>query len=295
MPITEMIRTCPKCGDYYADEPAGFCLADGMPLVSVEPNTESWSEGARVIEEKAQALSKQRRKMSLRRVLMTATTMLIVIMVVCVVAVNGFLYLQPEQEEVVSTEPSTQPPPLVDSITPGTQSTPTRAPSPRPTVKPNGVPVKRETTTPKPDTKASPTPTPASPTPSPRPSPSPRTILSSIPIPTPVAAPVCSDADKSLERRLIIDRYGERWRRMIEGERRKIIAENVPAGVENAEAGLGAVEYEAAFSKACAVSSVTARYAWRVRTNFNGTTKVVTVAKQKRFACVKAAGNWLCS
>jgi cytoskeletal protein RodZ len=102
-----MIRTCPKCGDYYADALLAFCLADGAPLVNVDPRGESWSECARVIEEKENALSKQKRKLKWRRVVMSAMTMLIATMVVCVVAVNSFIYLKPKPEEVAPAKPPT--------------------------------------------------------------------------------------------------------------------------------------------------------------------------------------------
>jgi hypothetical protein len=69
----------------------------------------------------------------------------------------------------------------------------------------------------------------------------------------------------------------------------------VPAGVENAEASLGEIEYPGAFFKGCKVVFVTARYTWQVRTNFNGTIKVVSVTKEKKFTCFKIGGAWLCS
>jgi hypothetical protein len=97
-----MIRTCSKCGDYYADGALAFCLVDGTPLIDVDPGTEIWSEGARVVEEKASALRKLSRKLKWRRVFMSAMTTVIVTLVVCVVTVNSFIYLRPKQEEEVS-------------------------------------------------------------------------------------------------------------------------------------------------------------------------------------------------
>lgn len=90
-----MMRVCPKCGDYYADPSAAFCLADGAPLVDVDPRSDAWGEGVRVIEEKERAGRRLRRRLKWRRVLLISTTMLVVTMVVVVVAVNSFIYLRP--------------------------------------------------------------------------------------------------------------------------------------------------------------------------------------------------------
>lgn len=77
-----MIRICPKCSACYADESLAFCLADGMPLLSVTPDSERWQEGLRAIEEKTQAARKQRRKVRWRRLALSGITTLILAMVV---------------------------------------------------------------------------------------------------------------------------------------------------------------------------------------------------------------------
>jgi hypothetical protein len=41
-------------------------------------------------------------------------------------------------------------------------------------------------------------------------------------------------------------------------------------------------------------ASVTAKYEWKVSRNFNGRTEVETIAKEKRFACVKTVDSWRC-
>ncbi|MGZ8844175.1 MAG: hypothetical protein ACXW18_10970, partial [Pyrinomonadaceae bacterium] len=75
-----MMLLCPKCGDYYADDSLAFCLADGTPLVSVEANSERWTEGYRIIEQKEKALKKRKRRLTWRRV-SSVMTMLIITMV----------------------------------------------------------------------------------------------------------------------------------------------------------------------------------------------------------------------
>lgn len=313
-----MIRTCPKCGDYYADDLLAFCLADGTPLVNVAPNSERWSEGARIIEGKENALRKRKRKLKWRRFMLSATTMLIVTMVVCVVAINGFIYLKPRPEEVGLVKPLTPATAASEpgaSVTPNEPGEPVPTPTPQPTPSPAASPTAAKITTPSPTPKPTPSPSPSfiptpspspspkptpapTPTPSPRPTPSPSPRPSPSPSPsprpTPTPAPNCSDADKSREREAIIGRFGDRWRRNIEGERSKIIAQNAPAGVDGVDASLGPMEYQITFFKECMGGLVTARYAWQVTTNVQGARRTVTVAKQKRFACVKVGDAWLC-
>ncbi len=268
-----MIRTCPKCGDYYADNLLAFCLTDGTPLVNVNPLSESWSEGVRVVEEKENALRKQKRGRKWRRVVLSTVTMLIATMVVCVVAVNSYLYLKPEPDEVALAEP--QPPATAPAAL-------------RPTVntKPKATPVKAKLTTP------APAPTP---TPTPRHTASPAPTLSQTPTETTAAAPLCSEDDRSRARESIIRRFGEGWRRKIEAERRRIIGENVPAGAVEGEATLSALEYASTFFRGCQAGVVNVRYVWRVSANVNGTMKAVNVAGGKKFACVKIVGAWMCS
>jgi hypothetical protein len=147
--IIEMMRVCPKCGDYYADASLAFCLSDGAPLISVSPTSERWSEGARVIEEKAKALKKEKRKLKWRR--MIVSMMAIATLVVMVVAINSFIYVESSREENVVALPSTPetaPAEPVGPITPSTtgatsptlptNSTPTVTPTPTPVYKISG-------------------------------------------------------------------------------------------------------------------------------------------------------------
>jgi hypothetical protein len=266
-----MIRTCPKCRAYYADALLAFCLADGTPLVNVSPSSENWREGARVIEERSSALQKKTRKMKWRRAFMSAMTAVIATVVVCVVAINGLIYLRPQAE---ADDPVT---PLTQAASPIDPSAPID-----PVVSPTPVVTKV-----KPVTARTPVPS-----------------LS----PTPTPPPQCAAADKSREERSIVERYGATWRRNIEGEGRQIIAALMPAGAgvqdgpRNAdgltgfakpEVTLGSIEYETRLTQACA-ASVTARYVWQVRRNVNGHIEVSGIKKEKRFACVKSGESWRC-
>jgi hypothetical protein len=106
--------------------------------------------------------------------------------------------------------------------------------------------------------------------------------------------PECSEADKGREKETIIKKFGESWRRKFDGERPKIIKENVPDGGVNPEASLSALEYPGARFKECVLGFITVSYSWQVRANVNGTIKNVTVPKEKRFTCVKIFGAWGC-
>lgn len=163
-------------------------------------------------------------------------------------------------------------------------STPWSEATPRPTASPITIAIVRATPTPTPVQLATPTPTP---------------VIVSTPAPTPTVAQTpaenpCTDADKARERETIISVYGGRWRRSVEGERQKIIAENTQDGAANVEAVLGEIEYATTFIMSCRSAVVTLRYVWQVRMNVNGTIKARPVARGKRVACTKVAGTWLC-
>lgn len=257
-----MMRICPKCGDYYADALLAFCLIDGTPLVDVDPLGERWSEGARVIEEKKNALRKQKRKLKWRRVLLSAMTMLIATLVVCVVAVNSFIYLKPKPEEVVLDKPlppATATAEPTNSATPGAPAEPVSTPEPRPTVTPK------------------PTPRAATPT------------------PTPTPTPGCSDAEKSRASESIIGRFKSLWQSSIERDRDKIITKSMKMGVENTEPILAPIKPKLEFSKTCERADVTVSYEWRLTPHFNGLPKpAVSVKGTKSFVCTRTGAAWHC-
>ena len=140
-----MLRTCPRCGDFYADDSLLFCLADGTPLIEVDPHGDTWAEGTRVVEEKGRVLRRLTRRLRLRRVLMMTTTVLITTTVIFVVAVNTYVYLTPEPDAPViaaaltpsptpSETPSLTPTPdLTSPFVPAVTPTPTPSPTPTPT------------------------------------------------------------------------------------------------------------------------------------------------------------------
>lgn len=263
-----MIRACPKCGDYYADASLAFCISDGTPLVSVDPHSESWSAGARVIEVKEQALRKEQRQLKRRRVLMSMMTMLMATMLVSVLVVNTYIYFNPKLEVVALAEPST-PALTPDSINPQ-------------------MPVK-----------------PDEPVPTPSPSPTATLKPSPTPTPTPSPSPTCSRADESREREVIVRKYGVAWRQSITGDGSTIISRSINAGklpprAEYAPPKLGALKYETAFAKVCTESLVTVRYAWEISYQelnpgaVPKPPKAVPIAQEKKFRCLKTGETWRC-
>jgi hypothetical protein len=83
---------------------------------------------------------------------------------------------------------------------------------------------------------------------------------------------------------------------MIEGEKTRIIAENVPDATAEKEASLGEIEFRLAFVKPCKAAVVAARYAWQVSYLPIGDNRRVTkpVPKQRTFTCGKFLGAWVC-
>jgi hypothetical protein len=250
-----MLRTCPKCGDYYADGLLAFCLLDGTPLESVDPLGESWREGARVVEEKENALRKQRRRLKWRRFLLRAVTMLMAIMVVSVVIVNSLIYLKLLPEDKVTDKLATQ------TLTP----------------------IVSETPTPTPDTESRITP---SPTPSPTPRPTTDPAICSDADKKREEATLVKRFDYKWQQNMA----GEPPK--VAGNS---TAGAPQYGFPTARPRLASVTYDSAFSKTCTEGVVTARALWEVKTNVNGAIKVSITPREKKFRCVKSGGIWFCN
>lgn len=303
-----MMQLCPKCGDYYADASLAFCLKDGTPLVEVSPRSESWRKGEQVIEEKENVLRKQKRRLKWRRVFMSVMTMLIATMIVCVVAVNSFIYLKPQPDEVVLVKPlthasepaepsgSTMPStpggsaPTPDTITPTTTPKISATPSRKDANSNTNVNTHSNTnananintnhntninTTNNANINTNVNIN--------------HNINANININTnsDIRPPVCSDADQRRESEAIIKSFGAIWQQRIGSDRREIIAQ---AGQAGAFAVLSPLKYESKFLKGCSAALITARYAWQV----DSPTGVVTIPKKKGFTCIKLGGAWLC-
>lgn len=122
-------------------------------------------------------------------------------------------------------------------------------------------------------------------TPSPSPSPG----------PSPFPSPTCTgeDQDRALN---AVRSFEPSWRRKIEGERAKIIAANVPDGTVEKQASLGRIEFQYRFLKPCRAADVQATYEWLVSYSPVGSSHRTnkTVPGQRRFACGKFLGAWVC-
>ncbi len=138
------MRICPKCRAFYGDPQLAFCLADGTPLANVNPQSEKFKEGSRAVEEQAKRLSKQRRRVRWRKIVLASLTTLVMAMVVT----TSFTVetTTPTQPESSSSLPSPDPHPSLtptESLTPSSLPSPTPSPSPSisPTPTPTPIPV----------------------------------------------------------------------------------------------------------------------------------------------------------
>lgn len=284
MPTIEMISSCPRCGDYYADQSLAFCPGDGTPLVKLEAGSERWSEATKVLEKKVGDWQRRQQWRTLRKVVLA--TMALLSILAYGLAARRYIYLVP----VASPLPS---PSL---ITPGPSPIATlsvlRSQSPSPTPTPPGVTnkvVKDSTPTPTPTRRSTPTPTPT-----PLFSPTPTPAMTATPILT-IKTEVCSADDQRREEQ-IIRGYFPAWRRDIPREKPRIIAGNIPDGAREPEAIIiGEINFNLSFAVPCTVAVITAQYEWRVTYSLNGTpAKPKIVPRKKTIRCGKLFGIWGC-
>jgi hypothetical protein len=147
-----MLRTCPKCSAYYADELLAFCLVDGMPLLAVDPGSRNWVEGARVLEEKTSASRKQQRRIKWRRVALTAITTLLLTMVVArsFTVETTSAGTKPTAPVTSSSSPAPPVSPLLfppEALSPTESPSPSESESPSPTHSETSSPTETETST----------------------------------------------------------------------------------------------------------------------------------------------------
>jgi hypothetical protein len=229
------------------------------------------------------------------------TTVLITTLVVCVAAINSYIYLAPEPDAPVvaaalatprqpkSTETPPPPTPATDypsslPFVPAVTPTPPPGASSPPgaNTNPSGPTTPSDTSTPTDKTTPTPTPvttetpvvtetprmeqTPPPPPRTPTPTPTPTVVVEAQPPPPPPPAPKCTGDIKGQLRGEIFARSQAAWEEAIGGERDAVVRANAPAGAARTSIGLfGPVVYSVKFSKTCEPVSVTAVYVWRVR------------------------------
>ena len=383
-----MIRTCPKCRAFYADEALAFCLADGWPLLDVAPDSQSWQEAVQAIEEKTQSLRKHRHRLRLRRVLLGGMTTLILATIfsrsyvvektpaATIPPVRSVPISRPQVAVTLTGEwppefllgselPSPSPSPSVTETTePSDPTLPTDSASPTETTTVTDDP--RDTTV---HTTASPSPVvtetvvPVVYTISGRVSENGRPLAGvklrlegskstttttdyngyytfnslraggsytitplrdktnfkplnrsfdnlaqdgsadftgisereSKPDVVDEQPAKCTEADEARERNIIVNMYGARWRQSIEGERRKVIAENSREDDEG-EATLAPRDLQIIFFKECKAAAVTLKYVWQIKVvSPRAEKRDVIVPRQRIIGCGKVFGKWLCS
>jgi hypothetical protein len=103
----------------------------------------------------------------------------------------------------------------------------------------------------------------------------------------------CSEADQNRALNTLRS-FEPRWRQQIEGERARIIKENVPGDIQaaHAEASLGEIDFQYAFPKPCKAAVVTARYVWQIVSPLASGRK--SVSRQRIIGCGKFLGGWVC-
>lgn len=145
-----MMRSCLKCRAFYDDEALKFCLNDGVPLVEISQSDELWEQGSDALRETYSIIRRQTLRQNLKKMLMTAVTTILVTMVISVITLNSWIYLNPPEEETARNKlppptPESNPqstPQLESTLTPSptaestTESTPspTLSPTPEPTI-----------------------------------------------------------------------------------------------------------------------------------------------------------------
>lgn len=294
-----LLRTCPGCGDFYADDAPPFCPSDGAPLADVDPRGEVWEEGTRVVEEKARLLHKRTRRLKLRRVLMTMMTVTVTTMIVFVVMANAVIYLNPQPEAPAAVASSAAKPstattargsslPVMPPTATGTTVIPflpADDPAPGGTATPD--PSRPHTPTPTPDDTSTPdetgTPPPPPPspegtttvvveptiTPTPTLTPTPPVVVVTTltpPPPPPPTPPTCTGDDKRALRAAIAARSAHAWEEAIGRDREEIGRAYRQRGAARVRVELfGPVVYNVSFTKTCAPVSANAVYLWRVR------------------------------
>lgn len=88
-----MLRTCPNCGDYFAEDAPPYCPADGTPLVAAA--TRDLDEGARVVEEKTRLARRLKLRRAVTTIMILVVTLLVTTLVVFVAVANYVVYLKP--------------------------------------------------------------------------------------------------------------------------------------------------------------------------------------------------------
>lgn len=294
-----MLRTCPKCGAFYAVG-SPFCLADGTPLLDVDPASEKWSEGSRIVEEQSRKLARQTRRLKWRRILTTGTTLVIVTMVVTMVAVNSWIYLKPKavanDNQNLTNENLANNNVANNNLANENRGNENRANDNRPnenSTNENGGNENRANENQANDNKSN------------------DNGNVSLLVDDPCSAAAKDAAVKTVlklinqkwqwnsrdERRLVISRFEGPGIRTEDRERRDR-KDTVAGDPRNVENGVVAepvkMAYTTAFSKDCSETTVTFDYTWNVW-RLNTPAVVHKIPNVKRFRCTKSGANWSCN
>ena len=124
------MRFCPKCRTFYDDADLKFCPNDGVPLVAVNEKNDLWTEGLESIRETKTRISRETRKKQIKKIVTLLITAILTVMIISVITINGWLYFNPPEEEIVQNdfpsptvsptfEPTAKPiPTIIETVSP---------------------------------------------------------------------------------------------------------------------------------------------------------------------------------
>lgn len=295
-----MLKTCPKCRNFYDAADLRFCFKDGVPLVSVADENENLrQEGKEFISRTEYRIKREIFNSRIQKIMFILITTILTILVISVVTINSWLYFNPEEEAARIEKPSpapeptfqkiaeTIPPEISETATPTPNATPVIEISPEPTPIPTIEIIK--TPTPKP---------PKTPEPIITPPPTLPPTLPPNPPPTIVISDNCSPDEKSKAIAFIKNKYAGMWRdaasRQKQRARKKKIApiNQLPSEQVAPDLNFTPETISVSPSKNCQTATVSIEYFWTAR---SADGKVLKTPRRQNYVCRRDGANWNCN
>jgi hypothetical protein len=121
-----MLKICPKCRRFYDDADLRFCLNDGVPLIFADEKLKP--EGIAKIRVEKNLLRREMRLRQIKNVVSILVTTVLTIMIISVIVINTWLYLNPEEKDTAKIQNPTPTieispmPTIKNSISPAPQT-----------------------------------------------------------------------------------------------------------------------------------------------------------------------------
>ena len=322
-----MLNFCPKCRSFYSDADLRFCLNDGVPLIAVSENENLRREGEDFIRRAERRIERETFRKQIRKIVSITITTTLTILVISVITINSWLYLNPEtmetaKNETIQPEPqptvqvSAEPEPSVEvpaetgstNGEPSPEITGTPTPEPSPTSEsfpsPSSPPTIKIINTPLPP----PTETPVS---IPITTPTPIFVPTITPTPLPVEAPIstpitpekiCTQQEKTQAISFIKQRYSETWRKGILNQKEPLQNEIASANdlsfdQISVKLNFSPENISVSISSDCQKAAVNIYVLWTVQANAPDV-KIRVVPPRRNsvlpYRCEKAGSSWSC-